>query len=182
MNIQFFRNGDRVTLILFILFLAASASDLKRFRVKNGILLAGALLVTLMHLCNLPAVDGGLLLGGLFVLMQYCLFRLGLGGGGDVKMYLLVLYAWPSMRGVRVMLLSLAAAAALSVGRLITDRGLFKRRMQKLRLYIAGRWLPGSSVPGLHRSRRYYDLESDREALIPMAFCILVSILPAGFL
>ena len=111
---HFFQKG----ILIFILLLSA-ATDISCRKIPNVLLLTGFAAVTACKLWTLFQTGGEAILvllfsaaaAGFSILALFPFYRRKMIGGGDVKLIALILFTFPSMRGLMILFLMFLSAA-----------------------------------------------------------------------
>ena len=121
--------------VLLSVLAAAAVTDLLSRRVSNGLILTGTVLEGLILVLLRPAADPyACFYLLLFLGAAACLYRGRLLGGADVKLYLLTALSYPDERGLRAVVASvLAGAAVLPLLFVLMERSRREERACRLR-------------------------------------------------
>ena len=100
-------------LILLSVLAAAAATDTARRKVYNILILAGFAGEAVMYLYEPPAVESkALVYLALFIAMLIAFFCLKMLGAADVKLYMLIAFAYPNAAGLKCAAISIVLSAA----------------------------------------------------------------------
>ena len=160
--------NDLHSLVMIMILGAAAVSDLRFWRISNRLLLAGAAIMTAVHMMEPSAADlRGLLPGIILEALMLLLFKHHMTGGGDVKLNALILYAMPNASGVRILVLGMLSAAGYGIWKL-WRRGLWMERIRHMRRFLE---------KNAHKEKyAYYLKERDgTDPAIPMAVFMLLA-------
>jgi prepilin peptidase CpaA len=150
------------SLLLTGLLIAASAFDLKVFRIPNAISLAviALFLIKAAAMTEIAVWPDHVIAFGLMIALGFLAFAFGLVGGGDAKL-MMALALWFGMTALP----SLLAITAIG-------GGLFALILVSLR-YVAARFSPAVAASGTTQSPRLLN----RKAPVPYALPITVAAL-----
>ena len=96
-------------------------TDTARRRIYNSVIISGTVLAAVSHIYLFPRIDIlSVFLMLFFLAVLFFFFTKHLIGGGDIKLYTFTAFSWPSDAGLRITAVSVAAAAAWSMLRLLT--------------------------------------------------------------
>ena len=160
--------NDLHSLVMIMILGAAAVSDLRFWRISNRLLLAGAAIMTAVHMMEPSAADlRGLLPGIMLEALMLLLFKHHMTGGGDVKLNALILYAMPNASGVRILVLGMLFAAGYGIWKL-WRRGMWTERIRHMQRFLQ---------KNIHKEKyAYYLKERDGTGpAIPMAVFMLLA-------
>ena len=134
------------TLVLLCVLAVAAVTDTVSHKICNRLTATGFLFILLSYLVGRPEADPVAVGYGLmFIFTLILFFVLRMLGGADVKLYMLILFAFPNRQGLNVMILSvllcavwpfLQAAGGIAAGGRISGALIYARQPIPMGLFI----------------------------------------------